>query len=149
MNSTEDAFAGHRMTEEAVDDLLSRVGVGVLSLARDGEAYGIPVSYGYDGEATIYVVFVGYGETSRKETFAAATERASLAVVETNASDDWRSVIVDGRLVEVDRDEWPAAREAIEATAWYPDLFRTAEPTRDLQIWALRIDERSGLAADR
>lgn len=59
--------------------------------------------------------------------------------------DRWRSVVVGGRLESVDREEWTSATEAIEANAWYPSHFRTADPTGGLEIWALRIDERSGL----
>jgi hypothetical protein len=145
MSSDVDALGSNRMTDGEVNELLSRVGVGVLSLARDGEAYGVPVSFGFDGEETLYFVFVGYGAESRKEAFAAETARASFTAFEVTDRDRWRSVVVGGRLESVDREEWTSATEAIEANAWYPSLFRTADPTGGLEIWALRIDERSGL----
>lgn len=148
MRSDLDALAGNRMDEAGIDGVLSRVGIGVLSLARDGEAYGVPVSFGYDGADRLYFVFVGYGETSRKESFAAATDRASFVAYEVGDEHDWRSVIVDGRLVEIGPDGWADASAALADNAWYPSLFRAAEPLRDLDVWALEIDSRSGLESD-
>jgi hypothetical protein len=141
-----DRLEGNRMPDADVDQFLTETGVGVLSLARDGEAYGIPVSFGYDADAgRIYFVFVGFGEESQKEEFAAATTRASLLAYEVEGTDKWRSVVVDGPLAEVDDDEWQHASETIGENAWYPSLFREADPMRGLRVFALDVDSKSGL----
>jgi hypothetical protein len=143
-----DALVGNRMDEAEADELLHAAGVGVLSLARDGEAYGVPVSFGYDGDDRLYFVFVGFGEESRKEAFAAETERASFTAYDVGGTEDWRSVVVAGPVERVPEDGWDAAREALGDNAWYPSLFSTADPMRDLVLWSLRIEEKTGLRND-
>lgn len=116
----------------------------MLSLARDGEAYGVPVSFGYDGTDRLYFVFLRVGEESRKEAFAASTERASFTADDVESKHVWRSVIVHGRIREVADDEWETVRESIDDNAWYPSLFSEAEPMRDIQGWVLEIEETTG-----
>jgi nitroimidazol reductase NimA-like FMN-containing flavoprotein (pyridoxamine 5'-phosphate oxidase superfamily) len=142
-----DPLAANRMADEEVDVVLERAGVGVLSLARDAEAYGVPVSFGFDGADRVYFVFVGFGPGSRKEAFAEATRRASFAVYEVSDVDDWRSVLVEGPIERTT--DWAAARATFEDNAWYPSLFREADPMRSLDVWTLRVEAKSGLRADR
>jgi nitroimidazol reductase NimA-like FMN-containing flavoprotein (pyridoxamine 5'-phosphate oxidase superfamily) len=139
-----DALVANEMTSEEIDAALRDHGSGVLSLARDGESYAIPVSYGYDGERC-YFVFVGYREPSRKAEFAATTERATLTVYEADGRDDWHSVVVRGPLTRLDdEDEWERARSAIDDNAWYPSLFRNADPRGRVDLWALDPEETTG-----
>lgn len=70
----------------------------MLSLASDAEAYGVPISFGYDGDDRLYFVFLRIGERSRKEEFAGATERAILTAYEVESKHVWRSVIARGRI---------------------------------------------------
>jgi hypothetical protein len=141
-----DRLEGNRMSDAAVEAFLEEAGVGVLSLARDGEAYGIPISFGYDPDAArIYFVFVGFGEESRKETFAADTTRASLVAYEVDGTDTWRSVLVSGPITEVADDEWSRGTDTLGANAWYPSLFREADPYRGIRMFALDVAEKSGL----
>jgi hypothetical protein len=141
--SDSDPLAANRMSDDEVDALLERQGVGVLSLARDGDAYGVPVSFGYDGADRVYFVFVGFGPESRKEEFAEATRQASFAVYEVATADDWRSVLVEGPIERTT--DWEAAHDAFEDNAWYPSLFREADPMRSLDVWTLRVEGKSGL----
>jgi hypothetical protein len=138
-----DALQGNRMTEREVDALLERQGVGVLSLARGGDAYGVPVSFGFDGADRLYFVFVGFGPESRKESFAETTRRASFSVSEVTGRDDWRSVVVDGPIERTS--DWQSAQAAFEANAWYPSLFSEVDPMRSLDVWTLRVERKSGI----
>ncbi|MFC7096756.1 pyridoxamine 5'-phosphate oxidase family protein [Halobaculum marinum] len=142
-----DALVDNEMSEAAVEATLREHGTGVLSMARDGEAYAIPVSFGYDGERC-YFVFVGYHEPSTKAAFAEATERATLTVYDDTSRDDWHSVNVRGRLAKLGDDDWPAAREAIGDNAWYPALFRGADPRGRIDMWALEVEEKTGYQSD-
>jgi nitroimidazol reductase NimA-like FMN-containing flavoprotein (pyridoxamine 5'-phosphate oxidase superfamily) len=63
------------MSDRNIDNLLDASGYGILSLARDGEAYVIPVSVGYDGK-DIYLAFPEMNPPHRKSEFAEATESA-------------------------------------------------------------------------
>ena len=66
---TADSFAhleGTEMDRPATDAFLAEQGVGLLALTDGAEAYGLPVSCGYDGAATLYFVFLRLGEHSKK-----------------------------------------------------------------------------------
>lgn len=45
---------GYEMDDEAIDEFLTEQGVGVLSMSTDGTPYGIPLSFGYDGDDRLY-----------------------------------------------------------------------------------------------
>lgn len=144
---TADSFAhleGTEMDRAAIDAFLAEQGVGLLALTDGAEAYGLPVSYGYDGAATLYFVFLRLGEHSKKERFAHRTDRASLTVYEAPSKHIWRSVIASGPITEIDDDEWSTLRDAIAETAWYPSLFSEAAPMRDLAGWKLAIETVTG-----
>jgi nitroimidazol reductase NimA-like FMN-containing flavoprotein (pyridoxamine 5'-phosphate oxidase superfamily) len=137
---------GNEMDDETARAFLRDQGFGVLSLASDGEAYGIPISYGYDTETErLYFVFLRPGETSKKARFGAATTRASFLTFDVPSRDEWRTVIVTGRLRTVDDDEWPAVRDALDDNAWFPTLFSETEPMQDIVGWALDIDDVTGM----
>ncbi|WP_227356070.1 pyridoxamine 5'-phosphate oxidase family protein [Haladaptatus salinisoli] len=135
---------GIGMEREEVDTFLREQGVGVLSLTDGQEAYGVPVSFGYDGEDSLYFVFLRIGEQSKKEQFAEQTERASLTVYNVDSKHVWTSVIVSGSLHQIPDREWNELETAIEDNAWYPSLFSEAEPMRDIQGWELRMDDVTG-----
>lgn len=144
MGDSPETLGGVEMTDREVDAFLREQGVGVLSLARGSEAYGVPVSFGYDGDR-LYFVFLLAGEESRKEALAERTERASFLAYEIESRYRWRSVVAAGPIREVGDEEWPALRAAIEANAWYPDLFSRTDPMRGVGGRVLEIDEVSGI----
>jgi hypothetical protein len=140
------SLQGNEMDEETARAFLREQGWGVLSLADGGEAYGIPISYGYDTDGDrLYFVFLRPGETSRKERFGEATARASFLAFDVASRDSWRTVVVAGRLRAVDDDEWPAVRDSLEANAWFPSLFSETEPMQDLLGWALDVESVTGM----
>jgi nitroimidazol reductase NimA-like FMN-containing flavoprotein (pyridoxamine 5'-phosphate oxidase superfamily) len=144
-----DTFAGlqgNEMDDETARAFLRDQGFGVLSLASGGDAYGIPISYGYD-EATerLYFVFLRPGETSKKERFGEATETASFLVLDVPSREAWRTAVATGTLRIVDDDEWPAVRAALDDNAWFPTLFSETEPMRDIVGWALEVDDVTGM----
>ncbi|WP_416838612.1 pyridoxamine 5'-phosphate oxidase family protein [Haloferax sp. DFSO52] len=134
------------MPDEEIDRILREEGVGVLSLADDGVAYGLPLSFGYDAERNrLYFVFLRPGETSRKTAFAARTARASFTVWQFPSRDEWQSVIVDGELHLIEDQEWHHVCDILEDNAKYPSLFSETESMQDLLGWELRIDHRTGI----
>lgn len=140
---------GIEMSREKVDAFLREQGWGVLSLTDGREAYGVPVSFGYDGTASLYFAFLRVGEQSKKSRFAERTERASLTVHDVTSKHVWTTVIATGSLHEIDDDEWSDLTAALEDNAWYPSLFSEAEPMREIQGWELRIEEVTGQQSDR
>lgn len=145
-----DSFAGLQGIEMSTDEaetVLRQQGFGVLSLARDGDAYGIPLSFGYDG-TNLYFVLLRPGEQSKKEEFIRETETASFLVYDVTDKYDWRSVVVTGRIEPVDDDEWPAVRDALEDNAWFPSLFSETQPMQDILGWKLVVDTVTGQKSD-
>jgi nitroimidazol reductase NimA-like FMN-containing flavoprotein (pyridoxamine 5'-phosphate oxidase superfamily) len=133
------------LPEAAARQFLHEQGTGVLSLADGGEAYGIPISYGYDEAVDrVYFVFLRPGERSKKEAFAERTDRASLLVHTVDSPGEWRSVVVAGPIHELDDEEYDRVTAAIEADAWYPNVFRESAPTRGIVGYALEVEELSG-----
>lgn len=139
---------GIEMSDEKIDSFLREQGVGVLSLTDGEDTYGVPVSFGYDGEESLYFVFLRIGERSKKVEFAEQTGRAALTVYDAPSKHVWTSVIAFGTLHRVPDDEWQELEAAIEDNAWYPSLFSESEPMQDLQGWELRVDEVTGQQSD-
>ena len=142
-HSGADDWTEKAMPAEDVDEYLASRGHGVLALAGDGDAYAIPVSFGYDGER-LYFVLLRVGERSEKAAFVERTRRACFVTYDVAGKFDWRSVVVRGPLRPVGDDEWTVARDAIGENAWFPSFFSEAEPTQDLLGYVLEPDEVTG-----
>ncbi len=72
---------------------------GVLSLARDGQAYGLPLYYGFDGRDLYFQTRAGL-----KDRYATETTEACFTIVRVVNLDDWASVQVFGRLERLGAD---------------------------------------------
>lgn len=139
---------GIQMDERGIDQFLRSQGVGVLSLTDGTEAYGVPISFGYDGESRLFFVFLRVGEQDKKVEFASKSEKASFTTYNVDSKHDWQSVIASGTLRQVDDDEWDAVVDAIEDNAWYPSLFSQAEPMQDIQGWEFQIEDITGQTSE-
>lgn len=112
-----------------IADFLADHRTGVLSLARDDEAYAIPVSYVYEPEEQAVYFRLGYGTDSTKRGFVDAVDRATFVVYD-RTDDGWKSVVVRGPVEELSTDTLDST--VLEATA-------------DLDIPYFRVfDRRSG-----
>ncbi len=141
-----DDTGGERMDRPAVERFLAEQGVGVLSLADGDDAYGLPLSFGYDADGeTIYFVLLRAGEASLKEAYLETTDRATFTVHKVRSPGEWRSAVARGPVRPVESDEYDRATAAIDTSAWYPDLFRESAPTRGVASWALSVEELTGL----
>lgn len=144
MDNVEYAYTRGMDDEEAVERLRTAE-TGVLALARDDEAYAVPLAHYYDGES----LFFRLGKTpgDRKTAFAAATAMATYVVYGTEPTDDpeelssW-SVLVRGRLRELS----PEERERFDATeineAFAP-IRVFDEPIEEIEIGILELEIES------
>ena len=148
MASPPTALQGVEMDRQAVDDCLRNEGVGILALTDGDEAYGVPLSFGYDGDSRLYFLFLGLGETSKKEQLATQTEMASFTVTSVQSKHEWQSVIATGSVVSVPDTENDDLYAAIEDNAWYPSLFSESDPLTGVRGWALEIETVTGRSAD-
>ncbi|MFQ3318527.1 MAG: nitroimidazol reductase NimA-like FMN-containing flavoprotein [Natronomonas sp.] len=144
-----DDLHGETLSNAERDAFLEASGVGVLALADGDDAYGLPISYGYDGEAErLFFVFLKPGAESRKEAYAEATDSASFVVYDVDSEHEWTSVVLDGELRPVDEHEWDDLSTVLERNAWYPDLFSAADPDRGIDGWELVIENASGRTSE-
>ncbi|UWG47161.1 Nitroimidazol reductase NimA or a related FMN-containing flavoprotein, pyridoxamine 5'-phosphate oxidase superfamily [Halanaeroarchaeum sp. HSR-CO] len=101
------------MTDEEIDAFLASNGHGILAL--DGATpYAIPQSYGYDTTDRLAYFQLGLYDGSEKKRRLADSTTVSLVVMRYAGPDQWRSVIVDGHLTRIDRDD-AIDRGALEA----------------------------------
>ncbi|PSQ53214.1 pyridoxamine 5'-phosphate oxidase [Halobacteriales archaeon SW_8_65_20] len=135
------------MDDAAVDAFLREQGTGVLSLAEDGAAYAVPVSFGYDTGRALFG-FYTFGEESRKRQFAATTDRACLTVYDTDDETDWKSVLAFGPLAELSQESWDEVGELISENAWTPDLSAVGSRRLSVTAYELDIEEVTGLHGD-
>ncbi|GGM63484.1 nitroimidazol reductase NimA-like FMN-containing flavoprotein (pyridoxamine 5'-phosphate oxidase superfamily) [Halarchaeum rubridurum] len=118
--------------------ILRRHETGVISLARDDDPYAIPISYGYDpDERTFYLRLVSSPE-SEKRRFLASTPTARLVVYEEE-TDTYRSVVAQGPLEEVERDDLSVEHIEQYGEAKRPLFEIWGEEKRDLDIHLYRL----------
>jgi nitroimidazol reductase NimA-like FMN-containing flavoprotein (pyridoxamine 5'-phosphate oxidase superfamily) len=146
MDSDVQPLLGIELDEAAIDDVLTEVGVGVLSMSAGGVPYGVPLSFGYDGDDRLYFVFLGATTELRKETYAEQSDVASFTTFDVDPDGSWRSVIVAGPLDRITIDDWDAAREALAGNAYQSNLLSEYELQENPNVWALETRERSGRA---
>lgn len=145
MDSDARPLLGTDLDDSETDELLRELGAGVLSMSADGVPYGVPLSFGYDGDA-LYFAFLGASADLRKETYAEQSDVASFTAVDFGPDGAWRSVIVSGPLDRISPAEWDAAREAMLDNAYRSDLLADRDLREHPNVWALDIEERSGRA---
>lgn len=132
------------MADHDITTLLHEQPNGVLSLARNDDAYGVPMSYYYDENEARIIMDFGYGEESRKRQFATETNEACLTVYDWNDPNDWRSVVVRGTLSPIEATDFDA-----ELQTWYKEMatdISVAGPPTDLEWHELSIEELTGVA---
>ncbi|GGN21902.1 pyridoxamine 5'-phosphate oxidase family protein [Halarchaeum nitratireducens] len=126
------------LSPDETDAILGRHETGVISLARDDDPYAIPISYGYDpDERTFYLRLVSSPE-SEKRQFLASAPAARLVVYEEEA-DTYRSVVAQGQLQEIDRDDLSVEHIEQYGEAKRPLFEIWGEEKRDLDINLYRL----------
>ncbi|MFC7131890.1 MULTISPECIES: pyridoxamine 5'-phosphate oxidase family protein [Salinibaculum] len=133
-----------RMSDAQIREYLLAQGVGVLGLPDAEFPYLIPMSFGYDGESTLYFLFLLFGGDTQKESLSDRSARATFVVYSAESKFEWRSVILKGTIAPVPNEEFGELQEAME-NAWHPDLFSSASPQRGVQGYKLEIEESNGI----
>lgn len=161
-------WSGTPMADEAVEDFLYSAGWGTLSLARDGEPYSIPISFGYDGE-DVYFAFIRADSPNTKFEYIEDGTSARLLVTRVTGPFDWRSVSVTGTvraihrreemggealLAEIDDEpsretergrDWGVLLQTLDENAWFSPDFERAEVVSELQGWRLEPETIAGV----
>lgn len=136
------------MSNAEIETVLRRANHGVLSLADDGTAYAIPMSYGFDPDADAVVFQFVNHEGSRKRSFVDTTETASFTVSRT-CEEEWFSIVAEGSLSQVPDDRVSDAYAAIAESAWFPDLtvFDGSVTEAEFELVELSVDAIDGRKA--
>jgi len=129
------------MTREERDAFLNEQGVGVLSLARGNDSYAFPVSYGYDADSELVCLMLGYAPESRKREWVDTTETATFVVHEMDDDMESRSVVVTGKLVEIDdEDDEEGCYDAFSDNAEFTVLHESGAYIEDTDLVIYRLD---------
>ncbi|WP_353633890.1 pyridoxamine 5'-phosphate oxidase family protein [Halobacterium sp. NMX12-1] len=139
----ERTLRGVAMDETERDEFLRQRGIGVLSLASENVAYGMPVSFGWDGD-DLYFILLQFGEDSEKLDYAATTERATFSTYNFEDEHHWRSVVARGPLEEVSDDDTDDVTETMFENAQFASLFPHGEPITDQPRYRLVPEELTG-----
>ena len=128
------------MDDAAIDQFLATHGVGVLALPASPAPYLLPMSFGYDGEGSLYFTFV-LGEDSEKARLSERAEAARFLVYTADSPFHWQSVVLTGTLAAVPREEWDDL--ALE-NAWRPAVFEEADLSGGVAVYRFAIEDREG-----
>ena len=145
MTTDDRSERGIEMTTAAVDRYLADSGHGTLSLAVDDEPYGVPMSFGYDGDQ-LYLTGLTFGVESRKASMIEANRTVCLTSYEIESTHDWASVVVEGTLKSVPDEEIEHVDDVMDETAWVPGLNPPPDPITSVDRYVLSIDRATGRA---
>ncbi|MFB6091601.1 MAG: pyridoxamine 5'-phosphate oxidase family protein [Haloquadratum sp.] len=138
---------GVEMTDDEIAAFLTRRGHGVLSFGGD-RPYSLPISFGFDVLENRCIFQLVFHEGSEKLARLEASDRVSLVSYEWNSPDDWRSVVIEGRLARIESGSADAIA-ASEVFAQYASLAGFAvfdRPVSELdpEWFELDIEEMQG-----
>jgi len=130
------------MDEETVERRLREREHGTLSLARDGEAYAVPLAHHYE-DGKLYFRLANTPDATKKR-FLETTEDATYVVYEATETDDphgldsW-SVLARGPLTVLDDD----ALSDAEINDWFAPYRVFDEELSDVSVDIVRMDPES------
>ncbi len=133
---------------DEVHTVLRSTGVGVLALDGGAGPYAIPVAFGFEHNSEQLVVQLSEDDDSRKSRCLAHNPNVCLTVYEERESGtSWRSVVIEGQLVEIPYAEAETAFATLaKRTADVPTPmgWRTMTDATDVTPYELEIEEISG-----
>lgn len=137
---------GEDVSTEMAESFLTARGHGVLSLANDGDGYGIPLSYGYDPLTDRCIMQFVIGEDGRKREFLETSETVTLTTYEYESDGKWQSVIAMGTLRPLSNDEVADRAAAIffNQAANADTHTRLATEGAETEWYALEIESLVG-----
>ena len=112
---------------------------GVLGLAREDDAYALPLSFTYDEDEQAFYFRLGFGPDSQKREFVEATDWATFAVYD-DTDEGWQSVLAEGHLAVLTDDVLDASlMEAVKQLA-IPYFDVHGRPSHELDFEVARLE---------
>lgn len=113
------------LPETACREFLRKNRVGVMALAKGGDAYAVPLFFAYDGQALYF-----HSHPGEKDAFLLGTHEASFVVVEVHGDDDWTSVQATGHVEKITlSDDAVRALQAMSENPFPPEFGVDAKGT--------------------
>jgi len=133
------------LSDSEIDSFLSRHETGVISLAREGKSYAVPISYGYDSRLRRFYLRLVSNPESKKREFLKSTPHTRLVVYEEE-DPVYTSIVATGILSEISRDELTTEHIEQYGKAKRPlfEIWGESLPTLDVRLYQLDPDELSG-----
>lgn len=126
------------MTDDEIRTLLDHARVAHVGLARDGDAYVIPVFFAYDGEQLWF-----HSHPGLKRDYLDATGEACATVTVVETEEVWASVQILGPVAEATmNDDRKRAMEALMSRPSPP--HREGDDPEELFYWHLTPNQISG-----
>lgn len=133
---------------DEVRELLARNGLGVLAFDGGNYPYPLPVAFGYDPSAELFVVQLEGDEHSVKMQCLEDDRRVGMTVYEeTEPGELWQSVIVQGELVEISHQKAETALAALARNTQgipNPLLWDRLSGSSEVTPYELQIDQMTG-----
>ncbi len=122
-----------------ISEFLQRQATGVLALAKESDAYAVPVSFFYHAEQQCVYLRLGDAPGSQKRRYADATDHATLVVYD-DTDEGWKSVVIEGHLVETSENTLDAALEEHGEQLDIPYVRIFDRPTDEIEFRTVRVD---------
>jgi nitroimidazol reductase NimA-like FMN-containing flavoprotein (pyridoxamine 5'-phosphate oxidase superfamily) len=133
-----------QMSDEEIRGFLSSHSVGVLGFSTEGAPSLRPMSFWFDGESGLYLLYVG-GDRGRKAELTARSDAARFLVYTAETTFTWRSVLLTGTVDEVpDEEEEETIVKAVE-DAWRPEVLRQAVENESVRLYRFTIEDQHGI----
>lgn len=132
-------------SEETIEEVLRREDDGVLTLADDDEPYGVPVSYGYDGDR--FVFQLSRSDHGRKAEFIDSNPGACFVVYAKHPNRVVESVIATGELRPVPEGDQREAFAVLRDNAEFPldgDIWNRNDRGNESELYELVPETISG-----
>lgn len=134
-----DELTATSMDATEIVDFLQSQQTGVLSLADEDDAYGIPVSFAYQPDDQRIYFRLGFAPGSQKQKYLRTTARASF-VTHARTDAGWKSVVAAGRLEEVAEGGLDASIVETVKGLHIPYFKVFDRPTGELEFRIVRLD---------
>ena len=134
------------MSSSEIDTFLGQAETGVISFAREGEPYAIPISYGYDTDSRTFYLRLVSAPESRKREFLSGTPQTTLVVYEGPEESAYRSVVATGHLRSIDPDDLSPDQIAQYGEAKRPlfEMWGMPKADLDIRLYELRPETLNG-----
>ncbi len=136
------------LPEATCKGFLAKHRVGVMALAKDGDAYAVPLFFAYDGQALYF-----HSHPGEKDAFLSGTHEGCFVVVEVHGDDDWTSVQATGHVEKITlSDDATRALNAMAVNPFPPEFGVDSKgaPRRSsdrMYLWMMKPRSITGRAS--